>query len=74
MRDRRRRRYISSAMNSQFYRTDNAVECAIAAADAIWEFQNAIVGDPALSDMFTDAQIQAIDDVRVMLYDYAEVM
>lgn len=51
---------------------DHCKQLASDVADEIMEFQEAITGDPILSDYFTPEQIETIDEARSLLYMYSD--
>lgn len=51
---------------------DHCKQLASDVADEIMEFQEAITGDPILSDYFTPEQIETIDKARALLYMYSD--
>ena len=62
--------YINST--SQDTLPTEAKKAAAKAADSIWDFQNAVVGDPALSDSLSSEDIDCLDKARVILSNYSK--
>ena len=61
--------YIKCSDMSYF---DYCKQMASNLGDEIMEFQEAITGDPILSDYFTPEQIETIDRARALLYMYSD--
>jgi len=61
--------YIKCSDMSYF---DYCKEMASNLGDEIMEFQEAITGDPTLSDFFTPEQIETLDKARMLLYMYSD--
>lgn len=54
------------------YFLESCKKSARDAGNAIWSFQNKLVGDPALSDALSNEDIEILDKARIILDNYAE--
>lgn len=61
--------YIKCSDMSYF---DYCKEMASNLGDEIMEFQEAITGDPRLSDYFSPEDIETLDRTRELLYRYSD--
>ena len=50
--------------------TSHLIELAEKASEAIWDFQNAVSGDPRLSANLTEKDIMTLDGAREILDTY----
>ena len=54
--------------NDYFY--ESCKKSAREAGNAIWAFQNKLVGDPSLSDTLTNEDIETLDRARIILDNF----
>jgi len=66
------KKYVRSDFDMYNYFRDVCSKSAKEASDAIWQFQDDITGDPAISDSLSNEDIETLDKARIILDNFAK--